>query len=113
MFLDRLQCIGFNFGAQDKLQTLGVLKVPQIEPVDRESYLEGLWDSSYQELAAYKKHFGHCNIPVSYKANPSLGAWAFSQRMAYKKDRLSEERIVKLNELGFSFGPHKGVEVEV
>ena len=81
-----------------------MVKVPQIEPVDRESYLEDLWDKSYDELVAYKNHFGNCNIPISYDANPSLGAWAFSQRMAYKKGKLSDDRIEKLTELGFSFG---------
>ncbi|KAL7536840.1 LOW QUALITY PROTEIN: hypothetical protein ACHAXR_007432 [Thalassiosira sp. AJA248-18] len=109
LFLESLNEIGFNFGAKDPIQELGVLKVPQIEPVNRETYLEDLWDASYTELAAYKNHFGHCNIPISYDANPSLGAWAFSQRMAYKKNKLSEDRIAKLNELGFSFGPQKKV----
>jgi len=82
-----------------------VLKVPQLEPVDRETYLREAWDKSYEELAAYKDHFGHCNIPINYDANPALGAWAFSQKMAFKKDKLSQDRIDKLNELGFSFGP--------
>ena len=90
----------------------GVVKVPQIEPVDRESYLEDLWDKSYDELVAYKNHFGNCNIPISYDANPSLGAWAFSQRMAYKKGKLSDDRIEKLTELGFSFGPQKAGKSE-
>lgn len=109
---DRLHEIDFNFATKDPMQTLGVLKVPKLEPVDRETYLEDLWEKSYKELAAYKNHFGHCNIPISYEANPSLGAWAFSQRMAHKKDKLSQDRIEKLNEVGFSFGPQKKV-VEV
>ena len=112
LFLDRLHEIDFNF-TRDTLPQLGLLKVPQLEPVDRQTYLEGLWDKSYQELAAYKNHFGHCNIPISYEANPSLGAWAFSQRMAYKKDKLSQDRVDKLNELAFSFGPQKRVVEEV
>jgi len=110
--LELLNEIGFDFGAQDPLQKLGVLKVPQLEPVSRETYLENMWDKSYLELDAYKNHFGHCNIPISYEANPALGAWAFSQRMAYKKDKLSENRIKKLNELGFSFGPQKKVQIQ-
>lgn len=107
---DRLNEIGFNFPATDS-NKLGALKVPQIEPVNRESYLEDLWDKSYQELVAYSNHFGHCNIPISYEANPSLGAWAFTQKMAFKKGILSEDRIEKLNELGFSFGKKKVAEV--
>ena len=107
--LQRLNEVDFDFGpnwpkADSMASTLGTLKVPQIEAVDRESYLEDLWDKSYNELVAYKAHFGHCNIPISYAANPSLGAWAFSQKMAYRKDKLSEDRVNKLIELGFSFG---------
>ena len=109
-FAERLNDIGFDFGPQ--WPKLGVVKVPQIEPVDRESYLEDLWDKSYDELVAYKNHFGNCNIPISYDANPSLGAWAFSQRMAYKKGKLSDDRIEKLTELGFSFGPQKAGKSE-
>ena len=110
--LDRLNEIGFNFPATESTSKLGTLKVPQLE-VNRESYLEDLWDNSYQELVAYANHFGHCNIPISYDANPALGAWAFSQRMAYKKGKLSEDRIEKLLEIGFKFpgGPNKVAEV--
>lgn len=104
--IDRLNEIEFPF-TKYTLPKLAVLKIPKIEPVDRETYLEELWDKSYQELAAYKDHFGHCNIPISYEANPSLGAWAFSQRMAYKKNKLSQNRFDKLNELEFPLEPQK------
>lgn len=105
---ERLNDIGFNFVSNDPIQMPEALKSealnsPKQESMDRGSYLENLWDKSYGELRVYKSHFGHCNIPIAYKANPSLGAWAFSQRMAYKRSKLSEERIEKLNELGFEF----------
>lgn len=100
---ERLNDIGFNFVSKDPIQTPKALKTPKLESVDRGSYLEDLWDKSYGELRVYKSHFGHCNIPIAYKANPSLGAWAFSQRMAYKRGKLLEERIEKLNKLGFDF----------
>ena len=109
--LDRLNGVDFDFGPQwPKSPNLGALKVPQTDTVNREAYLEDLWEKSYQELVAYKEHFGHTNIPISYDANPSLGAWAFSQRMAYKKGKLSPDRIEKLSELEFAFGPGKSEE---
>jgi hypothetical protein len=111
-FIDRLNEIGFSFASKDKMQQLGALKVPKLELVNRETYLEDLWERSYQEVHAYKTHFGHCDIPITYVANPSLGAWAFSQRMAYKRNKLSEDRVEKLNKLGFSFGPQENVQVE-
>ena len=108
VFLERLNDIGFNFVSNDPIQMPEALKSealnsPKQESMDRGSYLENLWDKSYRELRVYKTHFGHCNIPIAYKANPSLGAWAFSQRMANKRGKLSEERIEKLNDLGFEF----------
>lgn len=112
MRLDRLNEIKFNY-LPDTLPKLGVVKIPKLEPVDRESYLENLWDKSYQELAKYKEELGHCSIPISYEPNPSLGAWAFSQKMAYKKGKLTQDRFDKLNELGFPFGPPAKVVAEV
>ena len=75
---------------------------PAGEKADREEYLSDLWGKSYNELVEYKEKFGNCTIPVNYTVNPSLGAWAFAQRMAYKKDKLSEERVEKLTEIGFA-----------
>jgi len=81
--------------------------------VAQETYTEDLWETAFLELAAYKTSFGHCHVPITYDVNPSLGAWAFSQQMAYKRNKLPEDRVEKLNELGFSFGPKKDIEVEV
>lgn len=77
---------------------------PVAEKFDRESYLSELWEKSYQEMVEYQKKFGNCKIPVNYTANPSLGAWAFAQRMAYEKNKLPDERAAKLIEIGFAFG---------
>ena len=85
---------------------LGVLKVPQVEPtpIDREQYLEDMWDKSLADLRAYKAEKGDTDVPISY---PSLGAWVFSQKMAYKKGKLSEEKVEKLIDVGFNFGGKK------
>ena len=66
-------------------------------------YLQKLWDSNFEELVKYKDQHGDCNIPISYEANPSLGAWAFSQKMANKKKKLTDDRFERLSELGFKF----------
>jgi len=110
--LDLLHDLDFDFDRQDPMQKLGIMKIPKLEPVSRESYLEDMWGKSFEQLQAYKEHFGHCKIPISYEANPALGAWAFSQKMAHKKGKLSEDRLEKLNELGFPFGPQKKIPEE-
>jgi len=64
-----------------------------------------------EELLRFKEEFGHCNVPMTYPKNPSFGYWYGSIRTAYKKvqegkkpDRnLSQDRIDRLNEIGFQF----------
>ena len=55
------------------------------------------------ELAEFKREFGHCNVPRSYKRNPQLGRWCDTQRQLLKNGKLSQDRIDKLYELGFTW----------
>jgi hypothetical protein len=32
------------------------------------------------ELRNYKEEFGHCDVPLDYEGNPSLGVWVETQR---------------------------------
>ena len=41
------------------------------------------------------------SFAVRFEANPQLGTWVSNQRKAYKKKRLSKERVDRLNEIGF------------
>ena len=59
------------------------------------------WDERLNELMNYKAEHGHCNIP---KRQGPLGTWVQNQRAAYKKGKLSEERVRKLDALGFCWG---------
>ena len=101
-YIDRLLDLGFNFGAKLTYHTESI-QIPEQEPVEREEYLEKLWDENFQQLVAYKEKMGDCDIPLSYESNPALGAWAFSQRMAYKKKKLSNARFERLRDLDFKF----------
>ena len=60
------------------------------------------WDERLGELTKYKADHGHCNVP---RSQGSLGEWVIRQRQAYKKGKLSEERVQKLGELGFVWNP--------
>ena len=62
---------------------------------------DNVWDQRFQELVAYKNRFGDCRVPVGWSENPTLAVWCSHQRQAYKKGRLSPERITRLEELGF------------
>ena len=84
-------------------------KVKKLNDINfRWEYLDDIWDEKYYILCEYKKEFGSCLAPVSmlYK-NTKLGGWINEQRIRYKQNKLSQERIDKLNSIGFVWFPLK------
>jgi len=67
---------------------------------------EEQWSQRLEELRAFKRRFGHCNVSSVWKENPELARWV--ARMRARKDRQSKERIECLDELGFEWRPTKG-----
>jgi hypothetical protein len=59
------------------------------------------WESMYAALVDYQKEHGHCN--ASTLSRTPLGFWVKTQRDARKEGRLSEERIRRLDMLGFTW----------
>jgi hypothetical protein len=57
-----------------RLEALGVTWEP----------LDEAWELRFQDMVAFKKREGHCNVPQSYPENPQLGAWLSRQRRAIK-----------------------------
>jgi hypothetical protein len=58
------------------------------------------WNQRFEELAAFAKRHGHCNIPQSGGLNDYLGKWLSQQRIAKRRGKLPRERVKKLNSLG-------------
>ena len=69
---------------------------------------EPIWETRFQELLEYKNKHGHCNVP--YRRRP-LGLWVHKQRMFRKKKKIANERIERLDRLGFWWGRDKSVVV--
>jgi hypothetical protein len=63
--------------------------------------LDAAWEQKFAELLTYKEINGHCKVPVKESDNPQLGSWVDRQRTFRKKDKLSEDRIQRLDEIGF------------
>jgi superfamily II DNA or RNA helicase len=59
------------------------------------------WDFRYGELRKFRETEGHCNVPRSYPANKQLALWIHTQRYTKRRNRLSAERIQRLEALGF------------
>jgi len=70
------------------------------------------WEERFEELVSFKNKYGHCKVPRNYGVNPELGRWVHAQRTAYKKFRdnkrckITQERIDKLDALGFIWDAH-------
>jgi len=62
------------------------------------------WDVKYSTLLRYKEKHGDTLVPCGYKTNNiKLGAWIDSLRTRYKKANLSQEKIDKLEAIGFAW----------
>jgi hypothetical protein len=61
------------------------------------------WDEMYQRLEAYISKHGHCRKPFHRKEDPHLGDWVTRQRYRKKKGLLKEERIKRLDGIGFQW----------
>ena len=65
------------------------------------------WIIKFRELRQYRSSNGDCKVPLKYDKNPQLGAWVNNQKTGYKnaktgkKGQLSEEKIEKLDSIGF------------
>ena len=57
-----------------------------------------LWDLRYRELKEYRDEHGNCNVPANLVP---LGKWVQNRRQDYKNGRLSNERIARLEIIGF------------
>jgi len=66
---------------------------------------EGCWDTKFQELVRYKAKHGECKVP---RSQGPLGTWAGKQRTTYRKGKLKQDRIDRLNGIGFDWTPSSG-----
>ncbi|MEI8376340.1 MAG: helicase associated domain-containing protein [Planctomycetota bacterium] len=59
------------------------------------------WEQWFKELKAFNKTHGHCNVPSRYSLNSTLGSWVDRVRRAKKQGTLAEEKVCRLDALGF------------
>lgn len=69
---------------------------------DESSVCDGsTWSKKYFLLKAFKAENGHCKVPRKHAA---LGIWVKSQRQAFVASKMPQERVDKLNYIGFYWG---------
>jgi len=64
-------------------------------------YKREAWDIMFERLLEYKSRHGDCIVPQDYKEIPKLGNWVQKQRTLKKSGILSEDRVQRLDAVGF------------
>ncbi len=67
-----------------------------------------VWETMFGALVRYKNKYGHCNVPQTWPDNPALATWVNEQRKRKRRNRLSVERMQRLEALGFTWEPLEG-----
>jgi len=62
---------------------------------------EERWHRNHELLAEFKKQNGHCR--VTRVLDKRLGSWVEQQRQYRKRGTISEDRVQKLNDIGFDW----------
>jgi NTP pyrophosphatase (non-canonical NTP hydrolase) len=64
------------------------------------------WEEGFAALKKFKARKGDCRVPQGYvEGSFTLGTWTTTQRIRKKENRLSNERIKRLEEIGFIWDP--------
>jgi len=64
---------------------------------------DAAWEERFGQLVGYKKVNKHCNVLDGWPDNPILARWVGTQRTRYKKEKLSPDRVRRLEEIGFEW----------
>lgn len=64
------------------------------------------WDFWYGLTLRYKEQFGDANTPQKYKTPEgyNLGSWQATQRRTYRINKLSPDKVKRLEGIGFNWG---------
>jgi superfamily II DNA or RNA helicase len=68
--------------------------------------LGAVWEQKFLELAAFKKIYGHCDVPQKYAGNKPLATWLAGQRQACRSNELAASRVMRLTALGVVWEPN-------
>ena len=79
-----------------------------IEQIDKLDALDFTWNGhldSWQKnllkLIAYKSQYGDCNVPIGWELDEILSRWVVNQRNRKSQNNLAEDRVAKLEAIGF------------
>lgn len=99
--------LGRWVGKQRTKRNRGLLSNKRIERLNKIGFiwdvLAANWEEMFEYLLEFKKQNGHCNIPSRWPENHRLSRWVFTQREFWKNGKLGEDRINRLEAVGFEW----------
>ena len=69
--------------------------------------VERIWENGFIEAKNYSEEYGNLSVPKNYRSNTDfpLGVWIQRQRSLYKSNKISEDRIKRLTDIGMNWNP--------
>lgn len=66
-----------------------------------------VWENGFIEAKNYSEEYGNLSVPKNYRSNTDfpLGIWIQRQRSSYKNNKISEDRIKRLTDIGMNWNP--------
>ncbi len=96
-------------GKQRVQYSHGKLSIIRTEKLNQVGFiwntLHSLWEEIFTKLCTFKQENGHCSVPKGHEKTKKLSSWISVQRNMFRKNKLSKERIERLEELGFVWDP--------
>lgn len=90
-----------NSLTDDQIKKLDSIGMEWMDRVDR------IWENGFLEAKNYSEEYGNLSVPKNYRSNTDfpLGIWIQRQRSLYKNNKISEDRIKRLTDIGMNWNP--------
>lgn len=90
-----------NSLTDEQIKKLDSIGMDWMDRVDR------IWENGFIEAKNYSEEYGNLSVPKNYRSNTDfpLGIWIQRQRSLYKNNKISENRIERLTDIGMNWNP--------
>ena len=90
-----------NSLTDEQVNRLDSIGMDWMDRVDR------VWENGFIEAKNYSEEYGNLSVPKNYRSNTDfpLGIWIQRQRSLYKNNKISENRIKRLTDVGMNWNP--------
>ena len=90
-----------NSLTDEQVNRLDSIGMDWMDRVDR------IWENGFIEAMNYSEEYGNLSVPKNYRSNTDfpLGIWIQRQRSLYKNNKISEDRIKRLTDVGMNWNP--------